>query len=203
MTGYSSIARGGRGARVLQWRSPGLDVAGIECLRHRELLELETVQSTSLESFKRAIVEALAPPPVTPPPLPNGGRPFVFLNTEPRHDTIGAQIRAGIGDRAAWAEPLRVGSALEVRRDLEQNLIDCDAMVMVYTDNAGWARAQLRAFRKHAPRRERPVRAIPVINAPADPKPELGFSLPEMIIIDGRGGIGSEALAQLTRSLRL
>jgi len=144
MTGYSSIARGGRGARVLQWRSPGLDVAGIECLRHRELLELETVQSTSLESFKRAIVEALAPPPVTPPPLPNGGRPFVFLNTEPRHDTIGAQIRAGIGDRAAWAEPLRVGSALEVRRDLEQNLIDCDAMVMIYADNAGWARAVAR-----------------------------------------------------------
>ena len=34
---------------------------------------------------------------------------------------------------------------LEVRRYLEQNLIDCDAMVMVYADNAGWARAQLRA----------------------------------------------------------
>ena len=101
------------------------------------------------------------------------------------------------------AEPLRAGTAEEVRTDFEQSLMNCDAMVVVYTDNAGWARAQLRAFRKLAPRRERPVRAIPVINAPADPKPELGFSLPEMIIIDGRGGIGSEALAQLARSLRL
>jgi len=203
MTGYSSIARGGRGARVLQWRSPGLDVAGIECLRHRELLELETVQSTSLESFKRAIVEALAPPPVTPPPLPNGGRPFVFLNTEPRHDTIGAQIRAGIGDRAAWAEPLRVGSALEVRRDLEQNLIDCDAMVMIYADNAGWARAQLRAFVKQTPRRKCPVRAIPVIDVPAEPKSELGVYVPEVVRIDARDGIGLEVLARLSEALRL
>jgi hypothetical protein len=76
-------------------------------------------------------------------------------------------------------------------------------MIMVYSDNAGWARAQLRAFRKQAPRRERPVRAIPVIDAPADPKPELGFYLPEMVLIDCRNGIGAETLAQLSRSLQL
>jgi hypothetical protein len=82
-------------------------------------------------------------------------------------------------------------------------LIDCDAMIMVYGDNAGWARAQLRAFLKATPRRERPVRAIPVIDAPAVPKPELGFHLPEMVIIDGRSGIGSEVLARLGEALRL
>ena len=92
---------------------------------------------------------------------------------------------------------------LEVRRYLEQNLIDCDAMVMVYADNAGWARAQLRAFLKATPRRERPVWAIPVIDAPAESKPELGFHLPEMVIIDGRSGIGSEVVSRLSEALRL
>jgi hypothetical protein len=166
-------------------------------------LELETVHASSLETFKSEVAAALMPPPGPLPSRSTDDQPLVFLNTEPRHDEIAAKIREAIRDRAALVEPLREGPAEELRVDFEQNLIDCDAMVMVYADNAGWARAQLRAFRKQAPRRERPVRAIPVINAPADPKPELGFSLPEMIIIDGRGGIGSEALAQLTRSLRL
>jgi hypothetical protein len=192
-----------RGLRILQWRNPELDLTGIEWPRHRELLQLETVQATSLETFKGAVAAALAPPPPPPPPRATGDRPFVFLNTEPRHGEIAAEIRAAIGGRAVLAEPLRAGPAEEVRTDFEQNLIDCDAMVMVYADNAGWARAQLRAFLKATPRRERPVRAIPVIDAPAEPKPELGFHLPEMVIIDGRGGIGSEVLARLGEALRL
>jgi len=192
-----------RGMSVLQWRSPELNLTGIEWPRHRALLELETVQATSLETFKSAVAAALAPPPPPPPPRATGDRPFVFLNTEPRHGKIAAEIRAAIGGRAVLAEPLRDGPAEDVRTDFEQNLIDCDAMVMVYADNAGWARAQLRAFLKATPRRERPVRAIPVIDAPAEPKPELGFHLPEMVIIDGRSGIGSEVLARLSEALRL
>jgi len=127
----------------------------------------------------------------------------VFLNTEPRHGEIAAKVRAAIGSQAVLAEPLRSGTAEEVRTDFEQNLIDCDAMVMVYADNPGWARAQLRAFLKATPRRERLVRAIPVIDAPAEPKPELNFTMPEMVIIDGRNGIGPEVLSRLSEALRL
>ena len=201
MAGCSWIPRR-RGVRILQWRNPELDLAGIEWPRHRELLQLETVQATSLETFKSAVAAALVPPPPPIPPRATGDRPFVFLNTEPRHGKIAAEIRAAIGGRAVLAEPLRAGPAEEVRTDFEQNLIDCDAMVMVYADNAGWARAQLRAFLKATPRRERPVWAIPVIDAPAESKPELGFHLPEMVIIDGRSGIGSEVVSRLSEALR-
>ena len=193
-----------RGIQILQWRSPDIDPQTIEWPRHRELLERETVQATSLESFKRAILAALAPPPAPPEPRRDASeRPLVFLNTEPRHRAIAAEIRSAIGDRAVWTEPLFEGPAEMVREDLEQNLIDCDAMVMVYADNPGWARAQLRNFHKLTPRRDRPVRAIPVIDAPPEQKPELGFYLPEMIVIDGRAGIGPDALGQLSASLRL
>lgn len=192
-----------RGLPILQWRSPELDVAAIEWPRHRELLELDTVQASSLESFKRAILAALAPPPPAPEPRRDSDRPLVFLNTEPRHREIAAYIRNALGNRAVWTEPLFQGPAEMVREDLEQNLVDCDAMVMVYADNPGWARAQLRNFHKLSPRRERPLRAIPVIDAPPAEKPELGFFLPEIVMIDGRAGIGSEALTQLSASLRL
>jgi hypothetical protein len=191
------------GSPILQWRSPEVDLGEIEWPRHRELLELETVQATSLEVFKREILEAVRPRPAAPEPRKESSdRPLVFLNTEPRHRAIAADIRTAIGDRAIWAEPLFEGSAEMVREDLEQNLIECDAMVMVYADNPGWARAQLRNFHKLSPRREHPVRAIPVIDAPPAEKPELGFFLPEMVLINGRSGIGADALNKLTASLR-
>jgi hypothetical protein len=193
-----------RGCRVLQWRSPEFDPVAVEFPRHRELLEGQTVQATSLESFKRAVYAAAIPaPPASETRRETGDRPLVFINTEPRHRPIVAEICAAIGDRAAWAERLFEGRAEEVREDLEQNLIDCDAMVMVYADNAGWTRGALRQFLKLAPRRQCPVRAIPVINVPPTTKPELGMSLPGMIVIDGRSGIGPEALARLSASLRL
>jgi hypothetical protein len=196
-------ARRHAGTKVLLWRSPETDPAQIEWPRHRELLELPGVQATSLEAFKAAIAAALKPAPPPSPPRGNGDRALVFLNTEPRHQGLAAEIRAAIGNAVDWATPLFEGPAEIVREDLEQNLLDCDAMVMVYADNAGWARAQLRQFRKLSARRERPVRAIPVIDAPPSEKPELGFYLPEMVVIDGRSGIGSAALAQLSESLRL
>jgi hypothetical protein len=192
-----------RGLRVLQWRSSELGLDDIQWPRHRQLLELETVQASSLENFKSAVAAALAPPPTAAPSRWTGDQPLVFLNTEPRHREMAVKIRDAIRDRADLVEPLREGPAEAIRVDFEQNLIECDAMVMVYTDNIDWARGQLRAFRRHRPQRERPVRAIPVIDAPADPKPELNFTLPEMVLIDCRNGIGSETLAQLSRELRL
>jgi hypothetical protein len=95
------------------------------------------------------------------------------------------------------------GPAEEVRSDLEQNLIECDAMVMVYADNPGWARQQLRQFRKLSPRRERPVLAIPVIDAPPPGKPDLGMSLDGLVMIDSRAGIGPDALSRLSEMLHL
>jgi hypothetical protein len=193
-----------RGLPILQWRSPELDLGTIERQRHRELLELETVQATTLESFKSAVLAALAPPRPAPESRRDGTpRPLIFLNTELRHQAIAAEIRHAFGDRAVWTEPLFEGPAEIVREDLEQNLIDCDAMVMVYTDNPGWARAQLRSFHKVSHRRERPVRVIPILDAPPEEKPDLGFYLPEMVVIDGRAGIGPEAMIQLSASLRL
>src|SRR6516162_2861568 len=130
-----------RSCHVLQWRSPELDPACVKLPRHRALLEHETVQATSLETFKREVcLKAVSPAPSSDNRRDTGGRPLVFLNIEPRHRIIASEIRAAFGNRAAWAAPLFEGNPEEVREELTQNLIDCDAMVMVYADNLGWAR---------------------------------------------------------------
>jgi hypothetical protein len=91
-----------------------------------------------------------------------------------------------------------------LRKDFEQTVIACDAMVVVYADNPSWARTQLLEFHKLTPRRARPVRAIPVIDAPPEDKPELGiYNLPKMEVIDSRHGVGPETLARLSACLRL
>ena len=190
------------GLPILQWRSPDLTPETVDRPRHRELLELETVQATSLESFKRAIIAALTPPPAPPQRQGTSERPLVFLNTELRHRAIAAEIRSAVGDRAVWAEPMFDGPAEAVREDLEENLICCDAMITVYADNLGWTRSQLRNCHKVAPRRERPMRAI-LIDLPPEQKPELGFFLPEMVVIDGRHGIGPDVFGRLSASLSL
>jgi hypothetical protein len=193
-----------RGVPILQWRSPELDLASIEWPRHRELLEFATVQATSLGSFKHAITNFLMAPPPAPGPRRGGaGRPLVFLNTEPRHRAIAAEIRGAIGSRADWTEPLLEGPSKEIREDLEQNLIECDAMVIVYANDARWARAQLHQFRKYSSRRERPVLAIPVIDVPPPEKPDLGMFLDGMVTIDSRTGIGPDTFRRLSESLHL
>jgi hypothetical protein len=63
-----------RGLRVLQWRSPEIDLDGIQSARHRELLKLDTVQVGSLETFKSAGAAALAPPPPANPSRATGKR---------------------------------------------------------------------------------------------------------------------------------
>jgi hypothetical protein len=147
------VARRHPGVKIMQWRNPDIDLTQIERERHRELLEHETVQATTLV---RATCEALAPKPPLPSLPAPGDLPLIFLNTERRHSLIANRIRAGLAKPAAWAMPLAKGSSIIVRKDLEFNLLACDAMIIVYDDNTEWARAQLLEFRKVARRRERP-----------------------------------------------
>ena len=91
----------------------------------------------------------------------------------------------------------------EVREDLEQNLIYCDAMVMVCAENASWARTQLRLVHKLTPRRSRPLPPIPVIDLSAAHRPTLGVYGLETVMIAAAAGIKPEALQRLSDCLRL
>jgi hypothetical protein len=75
------------------------------------------------------------------------------------------------------AGPLFEGSADEITKDLDANLVDCGALVLVYGNAAApWVRAQLRRYSKLERLREEPMRVKTILFAPPAPKGDIGMS---------------------------
>ena len=66
------------------------------------------------------------------------------------------------------AVPILQGSSEEVRLDLEENIVECDALVMVYGETTPvWVRGQLRLYSKLKHRRKQPLKALAHLFRPA------------------------------------
>lgn len=186
------------GVRILQWREPGINLAEIQDAGHRRLLDHETVLAVSLESFKKAAVEAFEVKEQEPRTVPS----FVFINAEKRDHELAKKIQQHVEGLAASALPLDAGSAEEMRCDMEENLVDCDGLLIVYGDgSAAWVHQQLRLFNKFMPRRQKPIKLLAVIEAPPDEKPEIGVKLPGMKLLNFRKGIDEPALRDLFKNM--
>src|SRR5262249_34545009 len=85
--------------------------------------------------------------------------------------------------------PLAAGDPAEIRKDLEQNLLEGDKLVIVYgATTPSWVREQLRFVRKVIYRRERELQGLAIYNGPPPKHDPLGFDLPNMLTIDGSAG---------------
>ena len=81
---------------------------------------------------------------------------------------------------AEYALPIQSSDPAENRRDLEQNLAECDALIVVYgATTVTWVRRQLIETRKALASRQRPLRALGVFEGPPDPKDRLDMKFPE------------------------
>ena len=186
------------GVRTLQWRDSRLNVDMIEDANHRTLVNLETVQAVSFESFKKAVVEAL----IVKTDNRNPKSSFVFINAEKRDFNLAKRIQNHVETVAASALPLNAGSAEEIRTDIEENMIDCDGLLIVYGDgSAAWVHQQLRLYNKFLPRRQKPIKLVAIIEAPPEDKPDIGVRIPGMQVLNFRGGIDDEKLRGLFRSM--
>jgi Protein kinase domain len=183
------------GIGVLQWRDPRLDVASIRDSEHRRLVEGASVEAVELELFKRDAVrraQAEVDRRRTHSSRSSGAEgAFVFIDAVksdlPLTDAL-CQLLERRG--CSYALPLHEGRAEEVREDLEANLLDCDGLIVVYGEiTEQWVREQLRQWRKILFRRERPLRALAVYEAPPPEKKSLGMRLPKMHMIDCRTGL--------------
>jgi hypothetical protein len=179
------------GKPVLQWRDPRDDPADVSDAVHRALLE--DARACSFEDFKSAVVELARRKPVEPKPKPPGVT--VFVNAD-RNDLEVAQrvaeVLAQKGVECYW--PLREGSPEAVRQDLEENLKDCDGLILVYgTTEPSWVRDQLRQGRKILSQRERALAAMAIYLGPPEQKKEIAVALPNLITLDGRTGLNATA----------
>jgi len=191
----------GAGKPILQWRDTADDPVVVVDATHRTLIE--GARACGFEEFKRAVVEVARRKPESPRPL----RPHitVFVNAD-RADLDVAQQLAELlskyGAECFW--PVLEGSPERVRKDLEENLKECDGLVLIYgASEPFWVHDQLRQGRKIWSQRERELAALAIYLAPPPQKPALGVALPGLITLDGRAGLLSEALRPFVEQLKL
>ena len=108
-------------------------------------------------------------------------------------------VRQGV--ECYW--PITEGSPEKLRQDLEANLRECDALVLIYgASEPSWVRDQLHQGRKILSQRDRPLAALAIYLAPPPQKMELAIALPELITLDGRAGLTPLILRQFVERLR-
>ena len=189
---------------ILQWRRPDLDMNALANERHRELLSGEHVMATGLEGFKTEVLRR-----ALRPPAPIDGKAaldsLVFVNADRDDLEIARQIQQEFLNHAlpVAIPKLEGGSAEEIRTDIEESLIECAALVLVYGRTSPfWVRSQLRLFNKVKARRSCPPRVLAVYCGPPVDKQDLGFSLPDMREIDARDGISTRPMLPLIEALK-
>ena len=193
---------------ILQWRDASLDLNSVRDPAHRLFLDGSTVIASDIELFKGQVVELarkeLEERNRPEPQFPVADEAFVFVQSDKEDASIADQLCGLLAERGLmYALPIHEGSAEEIREDREANLVDCDALVVVYGEiTEGWVREQLRNWRKILFRREKPLRALAVCEGPPADKRPLGMRLPNMHILNCRDGIRQEDLLPFFDALR-
>ena len=175
------------GKPILQWRVEGSGHAKISDARHRALLERETVLAVGIEEFKRTIKEQVVKKQAPAPPKSIDA--FVFVDRDAEDSRLAEQVCEALKQYGAgYVLPERRGTAAQIRRELERNLVDCDALIVVYgSSDRGWVDEQLRQCRKAISKRDQPLQVVAVFEGPPEPKERLNVNLPKMLTIDCGG----------------
>lgn len=174
---------------ILQWRDPRLNLTTVTDSVQRTLLEASTVMAVHLFEFQTYIIKYLTPAPVEIPKPTTAGDILVFINAAPEDMTLAHRIKDildahGIG----YSLPLEISTstkAAEIRNYLEQNLLYCDSIIVLY-DNTSvvWVNEQLLYCRRMQRLRDQPLKIIAVYSTPSPNKLPLNIKLPNMQILN-------------------
>ena len=167
------------GLPVLQWRSPDLVLDRVANPEQRDLLAAPEVVASPLEPFKQQILRKL-PPPRPPPAAADAGVDagghhadgrLIFINASRDDRDLARRLSALIERRRGlvYAMPLDHGAPEQIRGDLEGNLRDADAILLLYGQSpTAWVREQLRrAFKVTGCRPKLPFFALCEVPPPA------------------------------------
>jgi hypothetical protein len=188
------------GKPVFQWRHPGEDLATSIDDAHRALVE--GARAEGFEDFKAAVVAAARSKP--PAEKIRSPRVSVFVNADRDDLDVArqlAEVFAARGVECYW--PIFEGSPERVRQDLEDNLSECDGLVLIYgASEPAWIRDQLRQGRKILSQRERALAALAIyLGPPPQEKKEIAVALPDLLVLDGRTGVNPASLLPFVQKL--
>ncbi len=192
---YQYDAAKERNLTVLQWRRPDVDPAAITHWDKR-LLDGPDVLAMGLQEFMKEIRKTVERQAAEAEKAAEkekkqqqqqqqaaaaggaaGQTEFVFINADSSDKEVASQLLKAFEDKQDWmaAGPLFEGSAEDITKDLDANLVDCGTLVLVYGKaDAPWVRAQLRRYSKLERLRDTPARFKAILFAPPAPKPDIG-----------------------------
>jgi hypothetical protein len=171
------------GLRTLLWRRPDFDLAAVTH-HDRSLLSEPTVLAMGLEAFKAEIVRASQSQPT--PDNRVKADPFIFINADSTDIDLANALNAEFKrNNCAVAMRASKGSAAAINRDLEDNIVQSDAIILVYGKaEQTWVRGQLRLYNRLKPQRPKPARVLAIYKCPPKPKPAIDMAIPEAREID-------------------
>jgi len=183
----------------LIWRDRVLDLETVRDTDHRALLE--SARACGIEEFKRAVLDEARRVREMAKPAP--ANVMVFVNADAADLALAQSVAKALSARNVecyW--PLANGSPEEVRRDVEENLSNCDGVLLIYgSTSANWVRSQLRQGRKVISQRDRPLSALAIYEGPPATKEDLALAIPNLLMVDCRAGSDATALGQFVASL--
>jgi hypothetical protein len=190
----------GRNLTVLQWRHLNLDLSKVTH-RDKQLLDGPEVIATGLEEFKREIVRRNQEPQARP-----GKGEFVFIDFDPSdRDIADTFLNVFEAKKRETYIPLSKGSAGEVDKELDENLIGCKALFLIYGKvSACWVRAQTRRCNKVLQYRTDSLPIKKIVLGPPPPKDEradIGVSIFETI--DCQNDASTERVQRIVNELGL
>jgi hypothetical protein len=181
---------------ILQWRHPDLALDTVGDPRYAEVLRGENVIACGFEAFKRQVLERLRKP-ATKAQLPRSST--VFINADSKDLGVAKEIeRECLKHALTTILPISCSSAEANRKDLADNLTDCDVLLFIYGDTTqDWIRSQLRFFSKVKPKRESEPRILAICSGPPAHKPDIGMTFPNARIIESADGWNMEPIRML------
>lgn len=190
------------GLPILQWRARELDAGGVQDEAQRALLQSETVRACGIEEFKEAVVQEASREPQQAKPKPSDV--LLFLDTDTADRALAERIgkflvTQGIG----YSLALQNGSPEEIRTDLEDNLRECDGIMLVYgAASPSWVRSKLRWCRKIISQREEPPVALAVCEGSLHEQANVGIEIPGWQWIDCHAGNLDNCLDDMVQVMR-
>jgi hypothetical protein len=182
---------------VLQWRSRDLNTTHVADNQHRGLLESPTVIACDLTEFEATVmrrVRELGQPPRPRVSTPRTEvNPFIFVNSARVDIDLAREVGEAVSALGALVVlPLLDGDASKIRTYQDEQLRDCDALLLIHGQvNVAWVREQLLRARRANATRQAPLERIGIYQASPV---ELGLISPNVWIIEGRFGVAKALL---------
>jgi len=212
---------------LLQWRDPQLDLNSITDTAQKDFLDSTQVMATSLEEFRKYIIQQLdkieeekrreekkrrEEEKRQKTILSQQGSQilsdynFIFINIAPKDKALAEEIGDILLENglASALPSLSKLTPAKKRKDIENNLQDCDALIMLYDNTLyEWTREQLRLCLRIQRRREQSLKIIAVFNKSPAEKPLLDMKLPNLRVFDCATLKDSACLPSLIQTLSL